>query len=216
MPVSSAGTKSSAAVAARTFPPPVSALWPGLAQLWLRGEFRGLLTAVAFAAAVNFALITTFVWPQLVSRDLPPWLVPATAWFAVVWFWVAGCRTGARLASAARRARQPADAQSLELFRLAQLEYLKGHLLEAETHLLTLLGRTAGDVEARLLLASIQRRTKRPAEARQSLAQLAELSGSALWAEEVQRELNKLGPLERELANQADVAKPDLPKSKAA
>src|SRR5688500_6996498 len=72
----------------------VLALWPGLARLWLRGEFIGLLTAVAFAAAVNFALIATFVWPQLVSRQLPPWCIPLVAWIAVVWFWIAGLRAG--------------------------------------------------------------------------------------------------------------------------
>lgn len=205
----------------RTFPPPATAMWPGLAQLWLKGQFRGLLTAVAFAAAVNFALITTFVWPQLVSRQAPPWLVPAMAWIVVVWFWVAGLRAGARLSAAVQRAHRPADAQSLELFRQAQLEYLKGHLLEAETRLVSLLQRTAGDVEARLLLAAIQRRTKRPAEARQSLAQLAELSGSATWADEVRREQVKLGELERELATTRDLPKsgagmPLVPPSKAA
>ncbi|QDU27921.1 hypothetical protein ETAA8_30120 [Anatilimnocola aggregata] len=190
------------------FPPPVTSLWPGLARLWLRGEIRGLLTAVAFTLAVNFALITTLVWPQLVSRQLPPWLVPTTAWIVVVWFWVAGMRAGGQLAAAIARANRPADKQSFELYRQAQLEYLKGHLLEAESRLLTLLNRTPGDVEARLLLASVQRRTKRPAEARQSLAQLAELSGSALWSEEVQRELVQVKELERELQLSTGIVKP--------
>jgi len=202
---------STAATAASWFPPPVTSLWPGLARLWLRGEFRGLLTAVAFTLAVNFALITTLVWPQLISRQLPPWLVPATAWIVVVWFWVAGVRAGGELVASIKRANQPADAQSLELFRQAQLEYLKGHWIEAESRLLTLLGRTAGDVEARLLLASVLRRTKRPDEAKKALTQVAELSGSAHWAEEVQREASKIQQLEREQKNETG-----LPRSKAA
>jgi hypothetical protein len=174
------------------------AIWPGLARLWLRGEVGGLLTAVAFALLLNFALVTTFVWPQLVSRQLPEWLVPAMAWIAVVWFWVVGLRAGVRIAQALAKSQVPADAESTTLLRQAQLDYLKGHLIEAERGLTTLLSRTAGDVEAWLLLASVQRRTRRPAEARQSLAKLAELSGSAVWADDVQQELAKIQVLERE------------------
>lgn len=177
-----------------------TAIWPGLTRLWLRGEVAGLLTAVGFALLLNFALVTTFVWPQLVSRHLPEWLVPAMAWIGVVCFWVAGLRAGAGVAAAMAKAALPLDAESTALLRQAQLEYLKGHLIEAESRLNKLLTRTPGDVEAWLLLASVQRRTKRPAEARQSISKLAELSGSVIWADEVQRELAKIQHLERELA----------------
>jgi len=179
----------------------VTAIWPGLARLWLRGEVAGLMTAVAFALLLNFALVATFVWPQLVSRQLPPWLVPAICWIAVVCFWVAGLRAGVRIVAALARASVPADAESTALLRQAQQDYLKGHLIEAETGLIRLLSRTAGDVEARLLLASVQRRTGRLAEARESLAKLGELSGSVVWADEVQRELHKIQQLEREQQN---------------
>lgn len=193
-------TASSARTTSENKLPPtaLTAVWPGLPRLWLRGEVGGLLTAVGFALLLNFALVTTFVWPQLVSRQLPEWLVPATCWIAVVWFWVVGLRAGVRTAQALAKSQVPADAESTTLLRQAQLDYLKGHLIEAERGLTTLLSRTAGDVEAWLLLASVQRRTRRPAEARQSLAKLAELSGSASWAEEVQRELAKIQLLERE------------------
>jgi hypothetical protein len=179
-------------------PHSATAVWPGLARLWLRGELGGLLTAVGFALLLNFALITTFVWPQLLSRQFPPWLVPTMAWFVVVCFWVVGLRAGAQVAAAIAQATIPADAESTMFLRQAQLNYLKGHLIEAETGLSKLLSRTPGDVEAWLLLASVQRRTRRPAEARQSLARLAELSGSIVWSEEVQRELAKIQTQERE------------------
>ncbi len=185
------------------FPHSVTQLWPGLAPLWLRGEWHGLFTAGAFALVVNFALITTFVWPQLVSRQLPGWAVPSVAWIVVVWFWIAGLRAGGKVAAALARESLPLDAESTALFRQAQLEYLKGHWLEAETGLTTLLTRTPGDVEAWLLLASVQRRTKRAAEARRSLTQLAELSGSAAWGEEVQRELVKIQTLEAQPLSKA-------------
>jgi hypothetical protein len=180
------------------------ALWPGLARLWLRGEFVGLLTAVGFATVLNFALITTFVWPQLVSRQLPPWAVPGLAWIVVVWFWVTGLRAGGALAASIARASIPGDAESLTLFRQAQLEYLKGHWIEAESQLRQLLARTPGDVEAWLLLASVQRRTGRPDEAKQSLQKLAELNGSVLWADEVQRESVKIQALQREQLNKTN------------
>lgn len=180
------------------------ALWPGLARLWLRGEVLGLVTAVAFATALNFALITTFVWPQLLTRQLPPWAVPAMAWIVVVWFWVAGLRTGGALAAAAARTSIPGDAESLTQFRQAQLEYLKGHWIEAESQLLQLLARTPGDLEARLLLASVQRRMGRADEAKQSLQKLAELNGSVLWADEVQRESVKIQQLQREQLNKTN------------
>ncbi len=189
---------SSARTSSLWHPHSAAAVWPGLARLWLRGETGGLLTAVAFALLLNLALITTFVWPQLLSRQLPEWLVPAMAWFAVVCFWVAGLRAGIEVVAAMRGATIPADAESTTLLRQAQLDYLKGHLIEAESRLATLLSRTPGDVEAWLLLASVQRRTRRPAEARQSLAKLAELSGSVVWSEEVNRELAKIQSLERE------------------
>jgi predicted Zn-dependent protease len=123
------------------------------------------------------------------------------AWIVVVWFWVAGLRAGGALAAAVARANTPGDEESLTQFRQAQLEYLKGHWVEAESQLRRLLARTPGDVEAWLLLASVQRRTERPDEARRSLKALVELSGSAIWAEEVQRELAKIQQLERELRN---------------
>lgn len=126
------------------------------------------------------------------------------AWIVVVWFWVAGLRAGGALAASIARSAIPGDAESLTLFRQAQLAYLKGHWIEAESLLRQLLARTPGDVEAWLLLASVQRRTNRPDEAKQSLLKLAELNGSVIWAEEVQRELAKIQILEREPANKTN------------
>ena len=201
-------TSSSARTSSPSYALSATAIWPGLARLWLRGELGGLLTAVAFGLLLNFALITTFVWPQLVSRQVPPWAVPAMAWIAVVWFWGAGLRAGGQVAAKVARDGVPLDAESTAALQQAQLDYLKGHLLEAETGLNSLLARTPGDVCAWLLLASVQRRTRRLEEARQSLARLAELPGSVIWAEEVQRELAAIQKLERELQNKPAIAIP--------
>jgi hypothetical protein len=58
--------------------------WPGRARLWLRGGWTDLGLAVAFAAVLNFALVTTFIWPQLLSRDLPAWEAAITAATATI------------------------------------------------------------------------------------------------------------------------------------
>ena len=73
----------------------MTSLWPGLAPLWLYGRWHGLAAAAAFAGLVNFALITTFVWPQWLSRELPPAATPVLAWVLVLGFWIVGLRGAA-------------------------------------------------------------------------------------------------------------------------
>lgn len=166
--------------------------WPGLAGLWLRGHWLGLAGAVGFAAAVNLALLTTFVWPRLVSRDLPPWAVPVAAWVLVLWLWTIGWKGAARiLAREAAKSLQP-DAVSDALLCEAQTEYLRGHWLEAESLLMRLLVRRPGDAEARLLLASVCRRSGHAEQARQQLAELARLPAAAVWRDEIAAEVQKL------------------------
>ena len=65
-------------------------LWPGLTGVWLRGNGLDLALAVMFAGALDLALVTSLTWPQLFSRELPPWGVPGAAWVLVLWFWVMG------------------------------------------------------------------------------------------------------------------------------
>ncbi|HUE69587.1 MAG TPA: hypothetical protein VMP01_01760 [Pirellulaceae bacterium] len=166
--------------------------WPGLAGLWLRGGWTDLGLAVAFAAALNFALVTTFVWPQLISRDLPAWGVPLAAWVLVLWFWVMGRGRAVRLlALEAAKSLQPDDV-SEALLRDAQSEYLKGHWLEARSLLVRLLSRRPGDVEARLLLVSVLRRSGEMDLAGQQLVELSRLPAARRWQEEMQQERRKL------------------------
>lgn len=168
--------------------------WPGLAGLWLRGRWLSLAAAVGFAAAVNVALLTTFVWPRFLSRDLPSWASPLSAWVLVLWLWTLGWRSGAQILSreAAKSLRPDAasDAQLCE----AQTAYLKGHWLEAESLLVRLLARRPGDAEARLLLASVFRRSGRDELARQQLTALAQLPAAAVWRDEITAELKQLSP----------------------
>lgn len=170
------------------------ALWPGLAGLWLRGHWFDLVLGAGFALAVNFTLIVAFVWPQLVTRDLPKWAAPLAGWVLVLWFWVVGWRRSAcTLAQQAAKSLQP-DAVSDTLLCEAQLEYVKGHWLEAETLLLRLVSRRPGDAEARLLLASVYRRSGNCPQARQQLAELSNLPAAVRWHEEIALENRKLSP----------------------
>ena len=45
-------------------------LWPGLPWLWLRGSRAGLLVAVAFAIVLDTAIVSTWVWTELVELQV--------------------------------------------------------------------------------------------------------------------------------------------------
>ncbi|MDX1945767.1 MAG: hypothetical protein SFU86_10255 [Pirellulaceae bacterium] len=174
----------------------ITSLWPGLAPLWLRGQWSGLVVAVAFAASVNFALISTFVWPQWLSRELPPLATPVVAWVLVLGFWIVGLRAGVRELSRPQPSAEP-DPRLDAWFREAQTEYLKGHWIEAETLLSRLLARQPADAEARLLLSSVWRRTKRIEPAKQGLLELKQTPARTKWWLEIETELAQLTELEQ-------------------
>jgi hypothetical protein len=175
----------------------MTCLWPGLAALWLRGRLAGLVLAGMFAAALNIALVMTF-WALPSSAGLPGWTLPTAAWVLVLSFWVLGIRWGLGELSRPQQAASPAAPQLEESFRQAQTEYLKGHWIEAETLLARLLARHPDDVEARLLLASIERRTRRPAAARKTLESMLQDETTARWTWEIRAELARLSNNEAE------------------
>jgi hypothetical protein len=61
----------------------ITCLWPGLPRLWWRGDWRALLGALAFAAALNLGLLSVLVW----SQSLPGWLL-AAGWAAIGLIWL--------------------------------------------------------------------------------------------------------------------------------
>jgi hypothetical protein len=86
------------------------------------------------------------------------------------------------------------DPQIDDWFREAQHEYLKGHWIAAETMLTRLLSQQPADTEARLLLASVQRRSGARSQARQTLIELQPVA--ARWQWEIDAELSQLADLE--------------------
>jgi cytochrome c-type biogenesis protein CcmH/NrfG len=87
----------------------------------------------------------------------------------------------------------------------AQHEYLKGHWLEAELTISRMLAKHPTDVEARLLLASIERRTRRFNEAKQALAALAADERATKWLPEIAAEIEQIGELQSENDSQPAV-----------
>ena len=78
-----------------------------------------------------------------------------------------------------------------DLFLRAQAEYLRGEYFAAEAGLTRLLKRRPQDIEARLLLASVFRRTRRRDQARKQLRRLSRTAGPK-WDLEVSCELDLL------------------------
>jgi len=156
--------------------------WPGLPQLWLRGCWWGLLFAVTFTVLFNFALAVTFLWPAWVpvTAIVVSWLLVLVTWLASVLLTIQQMPkwTGNRIE------RRDMD----HWFQEAQCKYLQGHYLEAETILTRLIRKDPLDLEARLMIATVCRRTDRHNQSRHSLRELERLEGSVKWKWEIRQE----------------------------
>jgi len=162
----------------------VSLAWPGLPQLWLRGEPAALVLALAFAVLLNLAILTSLVWTELIDpvHRNALWAAAGTVWFtsAIVslrWW-------------QSRESQQPEADQ--DLFRLSLDQYLQGNWIEAERLLRRLLRRNAHDVDARLMLVGLMRHTKRFEEAERQLDRLVASEGAEKWQTEIDREYERL------------------------
>jgi predicted Zn-dependent protease len=83
----------------------------------------------------------------------------------------------------------PSESEAVAgLFQRAQAEYLKGSWYEAEAVLEQLLRIRADDAEARLMLATLLRHTRRIDEAGQQLRILERLDAAGPWMVEIRRE----------------------------
>jgi len=168
-------------------------LWPGLARLWLRGQWRGLFIALAFSGLVNGLLVTTFLWPRVIGSDRLAAVFNIIGWFIVLCFWGASVWTTWRLLP---RLQPGADARGDDaLFLRAQTEYLRGHWYEAEKLLARMLQESPRDADAHLMLASLYRHTRRYDDARQRLALVEHLEGGAKWLFEVDEERRRMAGL---------------------
>jgi len=156
-------------------------LWPGLPWLWLRGSRAGLLVAVAFAIVLDTALVSTWVWTDLVDLE-----VAVGLWAAAGAIWLLGTISAVSAFPPPLMLAQ--DAATEEMFVEARDAYLARDWLAAETKLLALLALRPLDGEAQLLLASLLRRVGRTGEAAKALAKLARSDSGLRWQSAIVRE----------------------------
>jgi len=183
----------------------IASLWPGFVRAWVQGRWEGLVLAAAFAAALNSAFVTTFVWRQ---EPAAGGTTAAIAWVLVLGFWAYGIVWLRHdLPGLSSVHGSEANPEHEALFCEAQHKYLKGHWLEAETLVARLLGKRPADIESRLLLASIQRRSKRWNEARKTLVELQEAPAAGKWLLEIETELQQIEELEADARTEGTARK---------
>jgi hypothetical protein len=183
----------------------LTTLWPGLTQLWLRGSLHGLVTAVCFAAALNLAVVISFVYPEIFGARIPLWVAPCAVWFLVLLLWIGGWRKSCQLLMEWFPPKQPTDAATEALLCQAQAEYLKGHWQQAEQLVDKLLARRSRDVEGRLLKVAVLQRVGQFGAARQELKDLSQLEAAGRWQFEIARELELLAVREESQEEESDV-----------
>ena len=161
-------------------------LWPGLANLWYRGEIVSLFSVAIFGATLNVALLSTFHWEGWLSIGI--WML---VWSGVLgsslvslvyttWSWprILGVRAISEVQE--------------QLFREAQQFYLRGEYFEAEALLQRIFSSGQADVEAALLMVSILRRTRRWVQALYCIDRLMLLDQSTAWNQELQSERRRV------------------------
>jgi hypothetical protein len=155
-------------------------LWPGLPQLARDGNWAALAVAVAAAGMLNAVLLGTWFWSDAFAPALRiiGWGFLGVAWTVSAGY---GAWTDRRQAASSEKA-------GGKIFEEALEDYLKGNWFEAERKLNLLLCRDEHDLEARLLMATLLRHTKRFDDATHQLDLLVRLDGAHRWALEIQRE----------------------------
>jgi hypothetical protein len=174
-------------------------VWPGLPWLWLRGSRLGLGLALAFAITLDVAIVTTWIWPEVLglSFTLAVWSGTGIVWLLA---------TASALSSFPPPLPLRRDATVDRLFVEARDAYLARDWLTAEARLDALLSRSPTDGEAQLLFATLLRRAGRPAEARTALDKLSGSDAGIPWRSAVARELDLLRRDERPAADAAATA----------
>jgi hypothetical protein len=161
-------------------------IWPGLAQIWSGQEVLGLLLSLFFAATVNLAVVSRWIWTDAFATGFSDFLA-SLAFFSwllslgyTVW-WVGLCHPD--------RHRQEIE----RLFRDAHEAYLQGRWAESKRRIEQILARDEADADALMQLGSLHMRTDQPALARQVFMQCLESKGGVKWRWEIGRALARLG-----------------------
>jgi uncharacterized protein HemY len=130
---------------------------------------------------VNLALASTLLWSELLAAG-----VRSSVWVAVVVVWGTSALVSYWSDCRSRSSSQAPPAAGA--FAEAVDHYLEGDWFQAERVLLGLLGENPRDFDARLMWATLLRRTGRLDEAERQLDRLERLDGSQKWELEIRRE----------------------------
>lgn len=168
-------------------------LWPGLPWVWLRGSLGGIVLALAFAVTLDVAMITTWIWTDLV--DLP---FKIAAWAGTAAIWLLG--TASALSAFPPPIPTGLDPAHDARFAQARDAYLARDWVGAEHRLRDLLRDAPTDGEAQLLLGTLLRRAGRLPEARAALEALARSDAGLPWRAAIARELSFVMAADREPA----------------
>jgi tetratricopeptide (TPR) repeat protein len=161
--------------------------WPGLPGLWQRGQTFSLVIAIGFTILLNAAIICTYIWPRALGESFPiiTWPMILLIWSSSIAF---AYKSMPNWLETAKIAAADESKQSDILFIRAQTEYLKGNWDETERLLRRCLGIWPRDIEARLLLATLLRHSRRLFDASEELAHLLKYDESTNWISEIRRE----------------------------
>lgn len=159
------------------------ALWPGARAAW-RGSLAPLAVAAAFGLLLNALIAWTFLWTEF-PFDSPR--LRAIGWTFVAVVWAAGIVQGVRAKNLSPW--QFAASPPEDLFPQALGEYLRGDWLAAEGTLRALVAARLDDVEARLYLAGVLRRTDRRVEAARLLRETLQFERAESWRQELNEAL---------------------------
>jgi hypothetical protein len=144
-----------------------------------------LAVALLAAAVLNVLLLVSFGWSELIS---PGWRSALWAMLATAWAATAGWSAWLARRNAIAGGIDPAaDAYADGLDH-----YLKGDYYQAERVSAALLRNNPHDLDARLMLATLLRRTGRLDAAAEQLDLLRHAEGGEKWALEIEDEQEKL------------------------
>lgn len=163
----------------------LACLWPGLPELWLRGQVSALPTAITFTFVANFLLIARLRYPEW----LTPLLVKFSCWLAVA-IWVICVAKAIRRLPILVAPRSVSDRP--DRFSEAHAQYLAGHWPQAEALLVECLDVEPRDPPALLLLCGVYRHTGRLQAASDLLEQLQRMERADHWWLEMDTENRRL------------------------
>lgn len=163
----------------------LTCLWPGLPELWFRGQLASLPIAVAFAAALNAVLVTRYIYPGI----LPTAISSMAFWIGGALWIVCGLHAMRELPMLVcpREVSQRPDR-----FEEAHAAYLAGEYEMAEEAIGEVLAIEARDPPALLLLVGIYRHTDRLESATILLEEICRTEAADRWFLEVSLEQKRL------------------------